>query len=120
MHELSLMRNILEIARRNIPAGAEHDVKEIHLRIGLAAGVVSDSLEFCFTVLTQDTPLENSKLVIEEVPLTIQCGECQSVGTREELYLICPVCGSNNVSILSGMELEVSSIELMELEKNIP
>ena len=114
MHEMSIVQNVLEIVRRSIPAGTEQDVKSIHLRIGVAAGIVTDSLEFCFEALTQNTPLQNSRLAIEHIPITLKCKMCDSTGSRDELMYICPVCGSNNVSVKTGTELEVVDIELRE------
>ncbi len=119
MHEISLIRNILEITQKNIPVGAEKEVREIHLNIGIAAGVVSDSLEFCFTALTQNTPLQNAQLVINHVPLILLCNSCHSESKREEVFSVCPECGSNDAQILSGMELDVTKIELTEQEESI-
>ncbi len=119
MHELSLVQNILEIVRQNIPVGSENDLQAIHVRIGIAAGIVSESLEFCFSTLVQHTPFEKTTLIIQTVPLTLQCNTCHLTRTRDDLYFICPACGSNLVNVLSGTELEIAEIELCEHDRSI-
>lgn len=112
MHELSIAQNIIEITRKNIPANSEQDVRAIRLKIGHAAGIITDSLEFSFNALIQNTTLKDSQLQIERIPLTLQCHACGTTGAKEELLFFCASCGSNHVKIISGLEMEVVDIEL--------
>jgi hydrogenase nickel incorporation protein HypA/HybF len=114
MHELSLAQNIVEIVQQNVPVGQRSDVGSIKLRIGDLAGVVADSLEFCFTVITAETQLSGSKLEIERVPFALRCETCNNTFTSEFGVVLCPTCGGSNTQVVSGTEMRVVEIELRE------
>ena len=44
-------------------------VSAVHLRLGALSGVVKDALLFSYEVACQDTPLQGSQLVVEDVPV---------------------------------------------------
>ena len=48
MHELSVAQNIVEIIQQHIPESELERVIAVRLKIGAAAGIVPDSLEFSF------------------------------------------------------------------------
>ena len=54
MHELSIVKSILEIVQGNLSSSDESSVKSIRVRVGQLCGVLPDSLEFSFTALTTD------------------------------------------------------------------
>lgn len=117
VHELSIAQNLVTIASEAIQAecpgldSATLQVTEVHLRLGRLAGVVKESLEFCYDVVTQDTMLEGSQLVIEVVPVVVYCPTCQ---TEFELPNIqrfrCPDCHTPTGDIRQGREMELSVI----------
>ncbi len=112
MHELSIAQNILDIVRESVPPKELPDVRTVKLRLGDLAGVVPDSLEFSFTVLTADTPLRNAKLHFDHIPFMVTCNACGKNFTNEIGFVLCPSCGSADTKILSGLELQVVEIEL--------
>ncbi len=112
MHELSIAENILEIVRENFSGNCTHKLKNVRLRIGELAGVVPDSLEFCFTAITKGTELEEAKLEIEKTGIVVHCLDCGGDSTVEGLIFRCSDCGSVNVRVISGNELEVIEIEI--------
>lgn len=112
MHELSIAQNIVEIVRERVPEKDLPEVSLVRLTIGDLAGVVCDSLEFCYGVITTHTALENSKLKIDRIPARVFCHTCQTVSSTEPSFLLCPACGSADVKLESGTELCVSEIEL--------
>ena len=65
-------------------------VNAVHLRLGALSGVVKDALMFSYEVACQDTPLEGSRLIIEEVPVTVFLPTMQAeprVGVAAVVYL---------------------------------
>ena len=46
MHELSVAQSIVEIIQRHVPQSDWERVRVVRLKIGAAAGVVPESLEF--------------------------------------------------------------------------
>ncbi len=118
MHELSIAENIIEIARENLPPSGS--VKSVKVRIGKLACVIPDSLEFCFTAITKGTPLENSKLEIESVGIVVHCESCGADSEVNGFLFQCKQCGSAEVRIISGDELQVVEMEIDdEIEESV-
>jgi hydrogenase nickel incorporation protein HypA/HybF len=112
MHELSLAQSIVEIVQQYVPDAHRTTVELVRLKVGVQAGVVVDSLEFCFSAITDHTDLEGARLDIERVPFSFACKSCDAKSIDENGILICPSCGGNDVTILSGTELQVTEIEV--------
>lgn len=116
MHEMSVARGIIDVVGRHLPAGGG-SVKTVRLRIGMLAGVVPASLEFCFDALTPGTGLDGARLVMESVPVTARCGSCGAVTGAAFPFRECPACGADRLEMATGTELEVSAIELDDGER---
>ncbi|MGD2187448.1 MAG: hydrogenase maturation nickel metallochaperone HypA [Desulfobacterales bacterium] len=119
MHEMGIALQIVEIATGSLPAdlgGAR--VAAVNLKIGKLAAVVPESLRFCFDVAVKDTPLAGAHLVIEEIPVVARCKDCNTQWTIDEPVFICKTCKSGSLKILSGRELDIESIEVVEEERN--
>ncbi len=114
MHELSVAQNILEIAAQHLPSGFAERVQSVRVKVGEMAGIVPESLEFCFGALVEGTPLQGSALFIERVPLRCLCRSCKEPFEPRALAFICPQCGSADTEIVSGRELNVTEIELAD------
>ncbi len=114
MHELSIAQNIVDIIRQYVPDDQAEDVRLVKIRVGQMAGVVPDSLEFCFGAIVTDTTLGKARLDIEETPLQSQCKICHEVFAVEQAAFICPHCGSGETKVISGTELQVVEIELCD------
>jgi len=114
MHELSIAMGIVEAAmeeakQRNVQVSA------VHLRLGALAGVVKDALLFSYEVACQDTPLQRSRLLIEEVAVAVFCPQCKAKRMLESVQLfVCPECGAPAGEVLQGKELEVFALEVEE------
>ena len=119
MHEMGIALQIVEIATASIPSdlGAVR-VAKVNLKVGKLAAVVPESLRFCFSVATKDTPLDGAELVIEELPVLARCKECSTQWTITNPVFQCQTCNSGSLEILSGRELDIESIEIAEEDKN--
>ena len=119
MHEMGIALQIVEIATASLPANlGEARVTAVNLKIGKLAAVVPESLRFCFDVAVKDTLLTGAKLVIEEVPVVARCKDCNAQWTIDEPVFICKTCQSGSLEILSGRELDIESIEVVEEENH--
>ena len=114
MHELSIAQSILDIVREYVPEPRSAEVQSIKIRLGGMSGVVPESLDFCFSAITSDTSLKQVKLNIERVETQLHCAECGETSTINGPIFLCPGCGSHNVRLISGTELQVVEIELSE------
>ncbi len=112
MHELSIAQNIVEIVERNLPPGDHRTVRVVRLTVGEMAGVVVDSLEFCFNAITAGTYLDGTALEIVHIPIAASCEACGKAFAVQDSMFRCPDCGSLNVVLTAGQELQVKEIEL--------
>lgn len=67
MHELSLATGILDIVRQYVPIERAQAVRSVRVRVGDLAGVVPDSLAWCFSAIASDTPYARAFLAIDPV-----------------------------------------------------
>ncbi len=112
MHELSIALSIVDLAaeeaeRRGVKVNA------VHLRLGPLAGVVKDALLFSYDLACEGTPLDKSRLIIEEVPVMVHCSRCET--DREPISLQdlrCSVCGDPTYEIVQGREMEIAALEV--------
>src|ERR1700735_1549971 len=75
MHELSIAMSIIEMAEEEADnRGVQIDA--VHLKLGALSGVAKDALLSCFEMACENTRLQGSRLVIEEVPVVILCARC--------------------------------------------
>lgn len=110
MHELSLCGAIYEIVDR---AAEGRPVSVINLQVGRLRQVVPDTLTFCWTVVSDQTPLAGSRLAIDVVPVTLFCRRCSTTTQlSDELLLVCGDCGEAEVSVTSGEEFLLASLDL--------
>jgi len=66
MHELSLANGILDIVRQYVPVERAPRVRTVRVRVGDLAGVVPDSLAWCFSAIVLDTPYHTASLAIDQ------------------------------------------------------
>jgi hydrogenase nickel incorporation protein HypA/HybF len=109
MHELALAESVVEIAVRH--AGARR-VEAVNLQIGRLRQVVPSALEFAFELLAAGTVAEGAELRIEEIPVRVRCRACTAENETDEFPLRCSSCGSLDVDVVGGEELQVESLEL--------
>ena len=112
MHELSIAQSILEIAVRNIPEGDSRQVRTVRVKVGELAGVVSDSLDFCFSAIVHGTRLAGATLDIHKIPVAAECSACGIRFRVTDSHFACPACASPAIVITAGRELQLTEIEL--------
>ena len=77
MHELSIAMSIVELAEEEAERRGVQ-VNAVHLKLGALSGVVKEALLSCYEMACENTPLQGSRLVVEEVPVVIFCPSCQA------------------------------------------
>ena len=117
MHELSLAQNIVEIVEAAVPPESDPRASTIRIRVGELAGVVTDSLLFCFEAITQGTRFEHSRLELIPVAITARCNTCGAINRIVDSTFVCVECSGTGLSLLSGRELQVIEIELQDSEE---
>ncbi len=113
MHEASIAMSLLEIAEDHCRRYGFGEIQSIRIRIGRASGIMKDALFFSFDIIRSGTLADKAHLIIEEVPVSGRCHDCESTFTTEEPYILsCPACSSLNYAVLGGRELEIVELEM--------
>ncbi|HVA10399.1 MAG TPA: hydrogenase maturation nickel metallochaperone HypA [Acidimicrobiales bacterium] len=112
MHELSLCEAILRSTSKHADG---RRVTKITVRIGHLRQVVPESLLFSWEVLTDSTDMKGCELLIEQVPAVIECEDCGAHTTLDMPILSCGWCAGFKVRLLSGEEMLIVSIDLVEV-----
>ncbi|MCF7823571.1 MAG: hydrogenase maturation nickel metallochaperone HypA [Candidatus Marinimicrobia bacterium] len=114
MHEMSIAMNIVDIACKEAEKEGAPSISIIELDVGKLAGVMIDSLKFCYDSVCKGTLAENSKLLINEIVGRGQCIKCGSEFDIDSFMAICPTCESYEVEITQGRELKLKAVTVNE------
>jgi hydrogenase nickel incorporation protein HypA/HybF len=112
MHELSIMDSALSMVLEQAKAAGAKRIHVVRLRVGALSGAMPEALQMAFEALTPGTEAEEATLEIEEVPATFRCGKCNEDFTSDEMLAECPNCGALSRDIVTGRELELTSLEV--------
>jgi hydrogenase nickel incorporation protein HypA/HybF len=112
MHELSIVASLFEIMEEKAQEKGSKKIISVKLQVGKLSGVVPDFLITAFNMYKKDTIAHDAELEIEEVLLTIQCKRCSTIMTKDDFVFICPHCGSQDLTTLTGTELLLEKMEL--------
>jgi hydrogenase nickel incorporation protein HypA/HybF len=113
MHEATVAAGILDIVQQHVWGADAPRVRAVRVRIGDLAGVVPDSLGFCFDAIVAGTEYASAFLAIDRIPARGVCGECGESAAIDSLPpFVCPLCGSPFLTVTSGDDLSVVDVEL--------
>jgi hydrogenase nickel incorporation protein HypA/HybF len=113
MHELSIATAVLNTALKHAD---DRRVTVVNVRVGRLRQVVPESLRFYFEIVARDTACEGAVLELVEHDARLHCTGCDREWAPEIPAFRCSDCGSGDVQITGGNELEVDYIEVEEQE----
>jgi hydrogenase nickel incorporation protein HypA/HybF len=110
VHELSLCGAIADIVSRR---ARERQVAAVHLRVGALRQVVPETLDFCWTMVTEGTDLDGATLEVDRIAAVLHCHTCHgTLPMADAISLACAGCGSFAVDVVAGDEFEVVALDL--------
>lgn len=113
MHELSLVSSIVDAVTESLAPYPGARVTSVRLRVGALAAVEEESLQFCYGLATENTPLAGSALLVHIVPVGGYCPACaKDIEIASLQSFRCPQCGGPVENTRQGRELEIESIEI--------
>ena len=112
MHEMSLAEGILQIAEDVVRREGAQRVRTVILEIGKLSSVEPGALEFCFGAVVRGSVAEGAALRMESVDGAGWCMQCSAQVALEEVYALCPTCGSAQVQVTRGTEMRVKELEI--------
>lgn len=110
MHEMSLIKEIMNICEANI-RGRLKSVTKITLRIGIYASVSIHQLKYNFELLKEDTIFEGATLEIKRSKGMRYCKNCMCEYQFSLQNTKCPSCGVVSNEITAGLEMKIEGIE---------
>ncbi len=115
MHEVGIVREILNTVEDAARGANASCVVSVSLRIGEMCEVVPEALDFAWETLRAECPLASgAELHVETVLPASACRDCGAEFDHDRFHCRCPECGSANTRLLHGRELEIASLEIEE------
>jgi hydrogenase nickel incorporation protein HypA/HybF len=112
MHELSITQSMLDLALKHAEKAGAKRITYINLVVGEISGVVDQSVQFYFDLLSKDTLAEGGKLVISKQPARFRCKACGNEFRMQDRSWVCPACQAMGGEVISGREFYMESIEV--------
>ena len=117
MHELSMAQGIINAILETAESNNATEVTEVTIEIGRLAMINPEQLMFILGVLVENTIVEDAEIKVEEIPVEIDCEDCDFHGNAilddKDHYaplVKCPECDSLKVEILNGRDIVVKNI----------
>lgn len=119
MHEMALVREVLNVVLAECATRPVKGVKAVHLTIGELRDVVDEYVPGLFAHLARGTVAEGAVITIEHTPYRVRCNQCGELFTpdlKNPKSWVCPGCGAaRDYSPYSGMEFRIDAIEAVPL-----
>jgi hydrogenase nickel incorporation protein HypA/HybF len=113
MHELSVASAVVDSVLEFVAERSIKRVIAVRLAIGELSHVEEEQLRFCYTAITQETPIRDSALEIERVPALVRCHHCDyALSAAPVATLQCPNCGGA-VEPVEGTDCAIKSVRFV-------
>ena len=114
MHEISLVQGLFEQLKELAAANNATKIISVTMEIGPLCGVVVDSFQFGFDILSADDELvRGAKLIIQVPPVSYNCTNCSHVEvTAAGKADGCPACGELLLIPDGGSDLLLRQVEM--------
>ena len=117
MHELSITEHLLKDCIREAQAQNASKIRVIRLCIGALRGIVPDCIQIYLDMLAEGTIAEGARIESETLPVKVRCMDCGKEGEISPHHLECPHCKSLRLTLLSGKEFYIKSLEI-DIDEN--
>ncbi|GMU36663.1 MAG: hydrogenase maturation nickel metallochaperone HypA [Phycisphaerae bacterium] len=115
MHELTLAVALAELAEQEaLRCGASH-VSRLHVRAGVFRQVSPDLLKDAFAQVRRGA-LADAELDITVVMPAVYCLHCGAGEAFSSFTAHCRICGSADVEVRGGDELELTGMDVAEAD----
>ncbi len=113
MHEVHLVRSIIETVEKQATAKGGKRVKSLKIRFNALTSHSGDHVQFAFDLVKKDSPLlQNATLLLNEVDSSLRCDQCGHVFHGHQLPEMCPRCCSLNVKALQPTDMILEGFEV--------
>ena len=114
MHELSICQSLLDQARAITKQHQGAGIERVIVLIGPLSGVEAPLLLQAFSIARSAAGFPETELEIEISPLRVRCRLCGEESEARNNALLCGACQSWQVDLISGDEMILKSLVLIE------
>ena len=83
----------------------------VHVVIGRLRQIVPEYLDFSYNILTKDSEIRDSALIIKSLPIKGKCVQCTWKGEIHDTIFLCRDCGGR-IQVIQGNELYLEKLEV--------
>ena len=112
MHEMSIVQNLVAIVQEEMLKNNASRLISVSVKIGEMSGIVPEALSTCFEIFTTKSGLKGAVLKMKVAPLIGSCRKCEEKFKIIDYNFSCPECGSTDIDIISGREMNIVEIEV--------
>ena len=112
MHEYPVTQQIIKIAEKHCAQANAGNVTKITLVVGDYSGVVGESIEMYFGIISEGTLCEGAEIEIERVEPKLKCPACGKLYKKKPMSFACPECETDGGPTEVGKEFYVKEIEV--------
>lgn len=112
MHEFSICRSLLDQVEALAVEHRAQRVTSLKVAVGPLCGVEPGLLERAYSLARCGTVAETAPLIVETLPILVECRTCGRESAGAANRLICAHCGDYRVELVSGDELILLSVEM--------
>ena len=112
MHEYPITQQIIEIAEKHCREAGARKVTKITIVAGGYSGIVPESIDMYFSVISEGTLCEGAELMIKRVAPKLKCPACGELFVKRPMSFACPECGRNGNPTDIGKEFYVKEMEV--------
>lgn len=110
MHELGVVFEVVKKVESIAVANGLTQIDTIVLQIGELSSMIPMYIESCFPAAVDGTIMQDTKLKIEILPGNALCKPCNKVFNLIEHKGKCPLCGGDQIELISGKEFMIKEI----------
>ncbi len=114
MHEISLVRTIFRTLEEQFQPEELARIESIQLKVGPLANVDAILLKNAFDAVVEqeETRFSATQLMVNEIPILIECTACGQTSTVENYRFVCAQCGLPSANVVQGNELLIERVSL--------
>ncbi|MGD0746147.1 MAG: hydrogenase maturation nickel metallochaperone HypA [Verrucomicrobiota bacterium] len=114
MHEVHLVRAIVDTVEKQAAAQGARRVKHVKIRFNPLTSHSAEHVQFSFEVVKKESALlQGATLALTQVAPLVRCAKCGHQFETDHLPDVCPICDSLDLKavnctdmILEGFEIE--------------
>jgi hydrogenase nickel incorporation protein HypA/HybF len=114
VHELSVCQALIAQVELIAAQHAASGVKSVRVRLGPLSGVEAQLLQDAYPIACAGSVAAESVLVIDLAPLKVKCATCGAETEASPNRLLCGKCGDYHTQLVSGDEMLLMSVELLQ------